>query len=461
MLSFAQASGWVGVLANAAFISCSSENLSQARALENELDNAGLPAWLYTKPLTGSEFPAEIAEAITTSSCVLLLLSATSASSKWVEREVHFAIENRVPIIPIVLSPFPAASSLNFRIAGLTKIDATAGLAPAVLAEISKAVREHYKTQNPVVAVMNMKGGVGKTTLTANLFGSLFKRRSKNILLIDLDPQYNLTQLLVHQQVHVADVERDRSVISAFEPGQPLGRQSPALELTTIAVTDLPPVDPMEIAYRVDFNPESRCRLDLIQGQFEIAKYTLPQNVRRVDACVAHFGRFINIARAKYDVVVIDVSPASSHLTLAAVQSATHVLAPVRPDKYSLRGLKAMRRLMDELFLISNQPEFLSIMNGVAPDSPKDVEDDIRGDREFSQGLLKAVIPHSRHFFSRNSGVATSLYDKLAINASGWNSGNIRGIIADASDELWERVTRNAGQISSDARAAPPLEERV
>lgn len=48
----------------------------------------------------------------------------------------------------------------------------------------------------PVVAVLNMKGGVGKTTLSANIFRVLFERRQAGTLLLDLDPQFNLTQAL-------------------------------------------------------------------------------------------------------------------------------------------------------------------------------------------------------------------------------------------------------------------------
>ncbi len=432
---------------NAAFISCSSDDLEQAKALENLLDNAGLPAWVYTKPLTGAEFPREIVEAITTSSCVVLLISPSSVNSNWVEKELHFAIENNVPIVPVVVRPTAANSPLHLRIAGLTRIDATGGFTALAQEELKRAIKAHYRRLNPIIAVMNMKGGVGKTTLSANIFGGLFKWQRKNVLLVDLDPQYNLSQLLVHQHSHLADVDRDRSVISAFEPGQPVGQPSPARELTRIATHDLSPVDPTEIAHRIDFDADRRTRFDLILGQFEIAKYTLPQNARRVDACMNHFQRFIDIARAKYDVVVLDVSPASSHLTLAAISAATHVLAPVRPDKYSLRGLKAMRRLMDELFAIQEQPTFLAIMNDVASDSPTNVEEDIRADSEFGASLLNTVIPHSRYFFARNTGVTRNPAEKLAIHASGWKSDNVKDILRDAGSELLQRVHGHADTV--------------
>ncbi len=47
----------------------------------------------------------------------------------------------------------------------------------------------------PVVAVLNMKGGVGKTTIAGNLSREIFRTKKIHTLLIDLDAQFNLTQL--------------------------------------------------------------------------------------------------------------------------------------------------------------------------------------------------------------------------------------------------------------------------
>jgi chromosome partitioning protein len=48
-----------------------------------------------------------------------------------------------------------------------------------------------------VISVVNMKGGVGKTTLAINLAHALASRRNKKTLVIDVDPQFNATQCLV------------------------------------------------------------------------------------------------------------------------------------------------------------------------------------------------------------------------------------------------------------------------
>src|SRR5438105_1214197 len=48
-----------------------------------------------------------------------------------------------------------------------------------------------------VVSLMNMKGGVGKSTLTANLGWYCASRQHRRVLLVDLDPQFNLTQYVL------------------------------------------------------------------------------------------------------------------------------------------------------------------------------------------------------------------------------------------------------------------------
>lgn len=54
------------------------------------------------------------------------------------------------------------------------------------------------KKNGRVVSFMNMKGGVGKTTLCLGLGYYLAKSENKKILFIDLDPQFNLTQSLLN-----------------------------------------------------------------------------------------------------------------------------------------------------------------------------------------------------------------------------------------------------------------------
>ena len=50
------------------------------------------------------------------------------------------------------------------------------------------------------IALLNMKGGVGKTTLAVNLAWHFHQNEEKNVLLVDLDPQFNATQYVMDFQ---------------------------------------------------------------------------------------------------------------------------------------------------------------------------------------------------------------------------------------------------------------------
>ena len=75
----------------------------------------------------------------------------------------------------------------------------------------------------PVVAVLNMKGGVGKTTICANLSLSLFENHDASALLIDLDPQFNLTQGLLKRAEYDEYKNDAQTIYSAMEPPSDVG----------------------------------------------------------------------------------------------------------------------------------------------------------------------------------------------------------------------------------------------
>ena len=64
-----------------------------------------------------------------------------------------------------------------------------------------------------VISFVNMKGGVGKTTLAVNIADFLTKRNSKRILLIDVDPQFNATQCLLPGNEYVTYLNNGGSTI--------------------------------------------------------------------------------------------------------------------------------------------------------------------------------------------------------------------------------------------------------
>ena len=67
-----------------------------------------------------------------------------------------------------------------------------------------------------VVSVINYKGGVGKTTITANLASEMVQR-GKKVLVIDLDPQTNLTFSYIKVEKWRSDYEKNRTIKYWFD----------------------------------------------------------------------------------------------------------------------------------------------------------------------------------------------------------------------------------------------------
>ena len=152
-----------------------------------------------------------------------------------------------------------------------------------------------------VLALANQKGGVAKTTTTLNL-GVAFKERGHRVLLIDLDPQGNLT---MSQGLNPDTIER-----SMFD----------------VLVHRLP-IDQVIEEREADIAVSS---IDLAGA--ELALSSQIGRERALDKALA-------AVRDRYDYILIDTPPSLGLLTINAFVAATGVIVPVQTEYLSLRGL--------------------------------------------------------------------------------------------------------------------------
>jgi chromosome partitioning protein len=152
-----------------------------------------------------------------------------------------------------------------------------------------------------VIAFANQKGGVAKTTTTLNL-GVAFKERGFRVLLIDLDPQGNLT---MSQGLNPDSIER-----SMFD----------------VLVHRIPIEDVIE-GREVDLAVSS---IDLAGA--ELALSSQIGRERALEKALAP-------VRERYDYVLIDTPPSLGLLTINAFVAAASVIVPVQCEYLSLRGL--------------------------------------------------------------------------------------------------------------------------
>jgi chromosome partitioning protein len=179
-----------------------------------------------------------------------------------------------------------------------------------------------------VASLMNMKGGVGKSTLTANLGWYCAFRAQKRVLLVDLDPQFNLTQYVLGVDRYEQLVKENKpTILDVFE------------QVGVNAVTRVAPKrEPSSIIMRLKaWNKGGR--LDVVPSRLELA-WTL-KNPQFKEKPLA---KFVAAVARNYDLILIDCPPTESILTEAAYLASEYILVPVRPEFLSTIGLQLLAR---------------------------------------------------------------------------------------------------------------------
>ncbi len=209
----------------------------------------------------------------------------------------------------------------------------------------------------PVVSVINYKGGVGKTTITANL-GAALATRGQRVLLIDLDPQASLTFSLFPPSEWEQELAGSRTIMRWYESISPLPRPAgaarDAVRLADLVVT--PPVANKVIepyGGRLDLIAS---HLGLIDADTELgAALTLaagdPAAYLRVHRRLA-----AGLADLPgYDTVLIDCPPNFGTVTRTAIVASEWVVVPSRPDHLSTLGIDYLRGSLTKLVDSYNQ----------------------------------------------------------------------------------------------------------
>lgn len=197
-----------------------------------------------------------------------------------------------------------------------------------------------------IVSVINYKGGVGKTSITANV-GAELAWRGKRVLLIDLDAQASLTFSFITPEEWVNDFEKQMTIKSwfdAFERGKPI-------KLSSLIHT------PQRMKSRLD----GRGSMDIICSHLGLINVDLDLAVKLGGASLAQAKlNFINIHRRlaaglqekafqDYDIVLIDCPPNFNIVTKTAIVASNYILVPTRPDQLSTLGIDYLMRNVEKL----------------------------------------------------------------------------------------------------------------
>ncbi|GAB1395279.1 MAG TPA: ParA family protein [Saprospiraceae bacterium] len=205
-----------------------------------------------------------------------------------------------------------------------------------------------------VISLLNHKGGVGKTTSAINIGAGLVEQ-GKKVLLVDLDPQANLTLSL--------GIPRQKNSIYESIRGES-------------------ELDPYHVKENLDVITSS---LDLSGAEMELINEAGREYILRE--------LFVPVAE-EYDYIIIDCPPSLGLLTLNALTSSQYVLIPLQTEFLAMQGLAKIKQIIDKVKFRLNKELELGGVIATMYDSRKvlnrDVVDTII--KHFGEKVFKTMI---------------------------------------------------------------------
>ncbi len=177
------------------------------------------------------------------------------------------------------------------------------------------------------VAFINMKGGVGKTTLAVNMAYALAKLKGKKVLLIDIDPQMNSTQYCLSEEMMVKLIDEPNKTIFGF--------MNPEYKVKA-TLKKYAQDEPLEnLTINVD-------------GVFDIVPSHMRLMEINIDQSPYKLRQYINNNFAsRYDIIILDCPPTISEYTKMGLLAADSYVVPMKADSFSMFGLPMLQNYID------------------------------------------------------------------------------------------------------------------
>lgn len=388
----------------AAFLSYSRSDAEKIEDFRKAFEAANLPFWIDNSEIKGGDlWEKVIRNALANSNSVVVFVSSHLQES-YVKREIALAVEMKKKIIPVALDdsidgegePFASLRASHYIRARRRKDEAVA----ETVASVENSRRA------PVVAVYNVKGGVGKTTVTLNLGAALFARLKKRVLMVDLDPQHNLSASLLPPvvqggQTFLGVKIRKGERTDPLRGLQGAGRSTLALlqDAATSDQADGPDFALSKYIHRLD-GEENGPQFDVIVGHSHLKALATTTSAAQFGRVANGFGRFIEQCRQQYDCILLDLNPSFSPVVKCGLSAASHVLSPVRPDIYSMQGLDLLDEIAQDIQGAGADAEQMILINDSREDKRGIVRARIKEHSRFGAALIEPELIYSRYFYA-------------------------------------------------------------
>lgn len=181
-----------------------------------------------------------------------------------------------------------------------------------------------------VISVINLKGGVGKTTTTVGLAQILSVEFNKKILVVDLDAQTNATTMLIGEEKWMEVNKQKQTIAQLFYEGV-YPRSEKIFDINRAILKGVSNIDEVKL---VDMLPSS---LDLIDIQEEVIK--APRGIFSVIRAVDLLDKSLRKIKQKYDYILIDCPPNLGVITRNGLKVSDVYIIPTVPDVLSTYGI--------------------------------------------------------------------------------------------------------------------------
>jgi cellulose biosynthesis protein BcsQ len=194
------------------------------------------------------------------------------------------------------------------------------------------------------IVLFNNKGGVGKTTLTANVASHIAQKLNKRVCVIDGDPQCNVTQLILGDEKTV-DLYWPTRRTSSKRAATLLDVVQPIMDGDANIAADIVPQKSSENRFGVDLIP-GHPRLSAVEDTLSRAWTDLTAKKIGGFRITLWLRSLLKEFQSRYDYVFIDVGPSLGSINRSILVSSGSFVTPLGSDVFSLLGIRNIAQWM-------------------------------------------------------------------------------------------------------------------